>query len=62
MSRVRDAVDRLVHWYATRRIYGPRCRDFDDNCVVCYNWLEHDILFSDIALMARAVMREVEDE
>lgn len=42
---MRDLLDRLVHYLATRMIWGPRCSDFEPRCVCCEHWREHDWLF-----------------
>lgn len=40
-------MDRLISWLYTRRIWGPRCPDFDPDCRVCRRWAEHDDMFTD---------------
>lgn len=36
---------RLIHWLATRLVWGPRCPEHMDGCPCCDHWAEHDWLF-----------------
>lgn len=38
---------KALHAFLTRRIWGPRCPDFEASCVICAHWAEHDWIFSD---------------
>jgi hypothetical protein len=39
--------DRFISWVYTRRIFGPRCADYEQGCPVCDAWNFHDDLFGE---------------
>lgn len=42
---LRTKIDQLVSWHYIYRLWGPRCRGFEEHCPVCQKWREHDELF-----------------
>ena len=38
-------VDQFISWLYTRRLYGPRCPDFEPTCHCCKAWKWHDEVF-----------------
>jgi hypothetical protein len=42
-----EKFDHLLSWAYTRRIYGPRCPDYDKECYSCEAWHLHDELFNE---------------
>jgi len=38
-------IDRMISWLYTRRIFGPRCSDYEQECSVCAAWKLHDEIF-----------------
>jgi hypothetical protein len=44
--RINFKFDHFVSWYATRRLYGPRCIEFAKYCPCCQQWKEHDEIFN----------------
>jgi hypothetical protein len=43
---IRDLFDRLISWLYTRRIWGPRCSEYEPGCPCCERWRQHDDLFN----------------
>lgn len=39
-------LDRLISWLYIRRLWGPRCGDYEPTCCVCQHWREHDEIFN----------------
>jgi len=35
-------LDRWLSWVYVRRIWGPRCSEYEAGCPCCEKWLEHD--------------------
>ena len=40
-------IDRFISWLYTRRMYGPRCSEYESGCIVCEQWKLHDEVFGD---------------
>jgi hypothetical protein len=38
--------DRFVSWFYTWRVWGPRCTEYEKDCLVCRQWREHDEIFN----------------
>ena len=38
-------LDNFISWLYTKTIWGPRCPDYDPDCVCCRQWGIHDDLF-----------------
>lgn len=38
-------LDRFISWLYIRRLWGPRCSEYDPDCPVCEHWREHDEVF-----------------
>jgi len=38
-------IDCLISYIYIRKIWGPRCQDFDRACLTCQKWQEHDQIF-----------------
>jgi hypothetical protein len=37
-------IDWFISWLYTRKLYGPRCSDFEATCPCCEAWQNHDEL------------------
>lgn len=42
---MRNAFERVVSWFYTWLIWGPRCDFPESGCPCCDKWMEHDDLF-----------------
>jgi hypothetical protein len=38
-------IDRFISWLYIRRLYGPRCSEYESSCIVCEQWKHHDEMF-----------------
>ena len=38
-------IDRFISWLYIRRMYGPRCSEYEPSCIVCEQWKHHDEMF-----------------
>ena len=43
MSEAR-MIDRLISWVYTRKMFGPRCSEYEPSCACCAAWKLHDEL------------------
>lgn len=43
--RIEEALQRALHAFAIKWIFGPRCPDFDPGCLACRSWALHDRAF-----------------
>jgi hypothetical protein len=46
-ERIPCMFDRVISWLYTRKIWGPRCSEFEPECPCCDRWKQHDELFNE---------------
>ena len=40
-------IERFISWLYTRKIWGPRCGEYEPECICCQKWAIHDEIFND---------------
>ena len=40
-------IDQFISWLYIRKLWGPRCPDYQEGCPCCEKWKEHDEIFND---------------
>lgn len=42
---MKNLLDHFISWLYTRKLFGPRCSDYEPGCACCEAWKFHDELF-----------------
>jgi len=53
-ERVMSWFDRFLSWLYIRRLWGPRCSDYQEGCACCEHWKEHDEVIETLPRQERA--------